>query len=76
MASSLPHLTTKDEGMGNDGVKHLPWLEKGLEKRPFIQKELHLPATLAVSEWLMRKKVVLCYSPSDPGSNLSFSFAE
>lgn len=55
MASSLPHLTTKDEGMGNDGVKHLPWLEKGLEKRPFIQKELHLPATPAVSEWLMRK---------------------
>lgn len=50
MARSLPHLTTKDEGMGNDGVKPLPWLEKGLEKWPFTWKELHLPATPAVSE--------------------------
>lgn len=50
MATGLPHLTTKDEGMGNDGVKRLPWLEEGLEKWLFTQKELHLPATPVESE--------------------------
>lgn len=75
MATGLPHLTTKDEGMGNDGVKRLPWLEEGLEKWFFIQKKLHLPATPVASEWLMREQVDLS-SPSDPGSNPSFLFAE
>lgn len=75
MATGLPHLTTKGEGMGNDGVRRLPWLEDGLEKWLFTRKELHLPATPVESEWLMREQVYLS-SPSDPGSNPSFSFAE
>lgn len=41
MDSSLPHHMTKEEGMGNDGVKCLPWLEEGLEKWLFTLKELH-----------------------------------